>query len=516
MKLRASSHFFMVALMIVIAAMGYGAVIWSGTVRGYEPSVLVALRDMFYYVLALGAIIWLLRWRKFKGDLTLLTAALILFTVGNVVQYRLFSDPEYGARGREKFAARNAKMQVIRQRNIAAAYDEEKKKALYGTNAADQIPRPDTSPLVRESSFHKLFASEYTYLPLLAWLALAGGYFISRRDDWWRTIQRSSFVIGLATLIPFTILVLLFSRSGKFFGGTTPWEPVKVLFLLSYAGLLSESFRGLARTRWGLPSLTFFVPLVAVAALPVLPFFALSDFGQMLVFLLVYAGVYFIAVSRLPQIILSFAVTLLLSPLFYFGFGIPGRVKLRYHLWLHTYQPPAMDVAWWQPLLARIQSEYSPLVVSNAEAWFDQASQMLLGLFGITNGGFFGTGLGAGFPEVVPVSDSDFIYAATAEELGLLGGLVILAALVTLVAAGLKTAIDARDMFSKLVAAGLTAFLGLQALINIGGVTRMLPMTGITLPFVSHGGSSLLTSFVMLGILLAISDRNAKEPHRAN
>lgn len=516
MKLRPSTHFLMVGALMLISAAGYAAVIWSGTLRGYQPSVLIAMRDLSYYVLAMAAIVWLLKSRKFKGDLTLLTAALVLFTVGNVVQYRLFSDPEYGARGTERYAARSAKMQVIRERNIATAYDDEKKKALYGVTETDRLPAADTAVLQRESSFHKLITSEYTYLPILAWLALAGAYWCSRREGWWRTIQRSSVLIGLVTLVPFTILVLLFARSGKFFGGTTPWEPVKVLFLLSYAGMLSESFRGLARTRWGLPPLGFFLPLAAVAALPVLPFFALSDFGQMLVFLLVYAGVYLVAVSRLPQLLLSLALSFLFSPIFYFGFGIPGRVRLRFHLWLHASSPPAPGVEWWQPLFARIQGEYGATVISNTDAWFDQASQVLLGLFGITTGGLLGSGLGLGFPEVVPVSDSDFIYAATAEELGLLGGMVILVALIALVSAGLRTAIESRDMFSKLVAAGLTGFFGFQAIINIGGVTRLLPMTGITLPFVSHGGSSLLTSFAMLGILLAISDRNAKELHRAD
>ena len=82
-------------------------------------------------------------------------------------------------------------------------------------------------------------------------------------------------------------------------------------------------------------------------------------------------------------------------------------------------------------------------------------------------------------------------------------------ALITFVSAGVRTALDARDMFCKLCAAGLTAFIGFQALVNMGGITRALPMTGITLPFVSHGGFSLITSFVMLGMLLAFSHRNA-------
>ena len=84
-------------------------------------------------------------------------------------------------------------------------------------------------------------------------------------------------------------------------------------------------------------------------------------------------------------------------------------------------------------------------------------------------------------------------------------------AVIVFVIAGIRTSIDARDMFTKLCAAGLTAFIGIQALVNIGGITRALPMTGITLPFVSHGGFSLITSFAMLGMLMAFSHRNAKD-----
>src|SRR5207253_3260992 len=104
-----------------------------------------------------------------------------------------------------------------------------------------------------------------------------------------------------------------------------------------------------------------------------------------------------------------------------------------------------------------------------------------------------------------------YVYAAIGEELGLFGGLLVTFALIILVSAGIRTALDARNMFSKLCATGLTAFIGFQALVNIGGITRALPMTGITLPFVSHGGFSLITSFAMLGMLLAFSHRNASD-----
>ncbi len=95
--------------------------------------------------------------------------------------------------------------------------------------------------------------------------------------------------------------------------------------------------------------------------------------------------------------------------------------------------------------------------------------------------------------------------------MGLLGGAVVVIAVMIFVIAGIRTSIEARDMFTKLCAAGLTAFMGIQALVNIGGITRALPMTGITLPFVSHGGFSLITSFAMLGMLMAFSHRNAQD-----
>src|SRR3954462_13715386 len=146
----------------------------------------------------------------------------------------------------------------------------------------------------------------------------------------------------------------------------------------------------------------------------------------------------------------------------------------------------------------------------NVDAWFDLlAFQPAQAPFGIASGGPTGRGLGLGYVELIPVADSDYVYAAIGEELGLFGGLLITFALITLISAGVRTALDSRDMFSKLCSAGLTAFLGFQALVNIGGITRALPMTGITLPFVSHGGFSLITSLTMLGMLMAFSHRNS-------
>ncbi|HSK64454.1 MAG TPA: FtsW/RodA/SpoVE family cell cycle protein, partial [Pyrinomonadaceae bacterium] len=148
----------------------------------------------------------------------------------------------------------------------------------------------------------------------------------------------------------------------------------------------------------------------------------------------------------------------------------------------------------------------------NVDIWFDKlAFQPAQASWGISSGGATGRGVGLGFPEVIPIADSDYVYAAIAEETGLLGGAVIILAVIIFVVAGVRTSLEARDMFTKLCAAGLTAFIGFQAFVNIGGILRALPMTGITLPFVSHGGFSLITSFAMLGMLMAFSNRNARD-----
>jgi cell division protein FtsW (lipid II flippase) len=510
MKLRPSHHLLIILALVALNIVGYIAVISAGTLRGYLPNPLIAIRDILLFIPIIFIFFWLVRSQKYRGDLTLLTAALLLYSIGNVMQFRLFSDPEYGARGRQRYEARLAKMQTILKRNIDTAYDERKKEALYGGSDATLVA-PDTSVLKRTSSIKELLTSQYTYLPILGIIGLAVAFLIFSRDSSLLLVQKHSVSIGLVTLALFSMLVIFSGAGGKFLGGTTPWEPVKVLFLFSFAGMLADNYRALSQTRWGLPPGRILVPFLAVASLPILPFFALSDFGQMLVFLGVYFTLFFISVRKAPQLLYASLFSAIFIPIFYFGFGIPDRVKLRFHLWLNAWEAPSSDASWWKPFFNRIQNEYGSRVISNLDAWIDQASQLLFGLFGIEEGGLRGRGLGLGFPEVVPVSDSDFIYAAISEELGFLGAMIIIIALAALIFSGLRIAIESRDMFTKLIAAGVIGFLGLQSVVNIAGVLRLLPMTGITLPFVSHGGSSLITSFVMLGILMAISHRNAVE-----
>src|SRR4029450_3679336 len=132
-----------------------------------------------------------------------------------------------------------------------------------------------------------ILRSANTYIPIAALIAMALSFQFCKRDDVLLWLQGHALIIGLVTLIPFTIAVFI-SSEGKFFGQTTPWEGVKGLFLVSFARMLADVYSPLRRTRWGLPPARYFILFVVIAAMPVLPFFALSDFGQMLVFFGVY------------------------------------------------------------------------------------------------------------------------------------------------------------------------------------------------------------------------------------
>jgi cell division protein FtsW (lipid II flippase) len=122
------------------------------------------------------------------------------------------------------------------------------------------------------------------------------------------------------------------------------------------------------------------------------------------------------------------------------------------------------------------------------------------------SGGLWGEGFGAGNPEYTPIAESDFIYAVIGEELGFVGGALVMAFFLLIFLRGLQIAYRSRSSFGLLLAGGLTTVLATQTFLNIGGVTKFIPLTGITLPFISQGGSSLLTAFAILGLLLAISD----------
>ena len=536
MRNRPSSHFLLLILLFALDALAYSAIYKAGEARGYSPSLLLALRDLALFFPIFMIVVWIARRHRYAGDMTLFTVAILLFSIGQFTQYRLFTDPEYSAdRRSEAREARLGKANTLRQRYVNDYYDADKKRALFG-DPEFRIPIKESASAGEESywTLKRILSSVSTLIPILAMLGFCVAFFFTKRDDVLLWLQRRSFLIGLLTTAPFAMIAIVYSSGGKFLGNTTPWEPVKITFLLSYAGILADHYRNLSRTYWGMPPWRFTLPFLLVAALPLIPFFALSDFGQMLVFFGAYVTLYVVAVRRLPQVTMAIILIAVLLGASIFsagiyntavdifsdksqvsafervegliGRGVPARIHQRFYLWWNGGVAPDPEEHWWW---AAQSAEAEGRGVSNEEAWYNKyAYQPSQALYGVSDGRALGLGLGRGYPESVPIADSDFIYAAVAEEMGLAGGAIIIAAFVIIVIAGMRVAIEARDMYTKLIAAGVTAFFGFQAVVNVGGVIRMLPMTGITLPFVSHGGWSLLTSFFMLGMLMAISHRN--------
>jgi cell division protein FtsW (lipid II flippase) len=166
---------------------------------------------------------------------------------------------------------------------------------------------------------------------------------------------------------------------------------------------------------------------------------------------------------------------------------------------------------------ALVASRVADYVANRFNAWlnpFDQANydaiggsyQLVQGIFGLSHGNLLGTGLGGGLPHLVPLAESDFIIAALGEELGLIGMFAILGLYLLLVSRGMRIAFNHNDDFSKLLAVGLSFVIALQLFIVIGGVTRVLPLTGLTTPLLAAGGSSLIANWIIIGVLLRISD----------
>ncbi len=374
--------------------------------------------------------------------------------------------------------------------------------------------------------------------PLVALLAAFGVVMLYRLDEGLARDQANWFVLGLV-LFSLTIIflrdyealeryrylialvgigLLILPRApglgdqinGAYLGvdlGPLSFQPTElakiciVVFLASYLNERREVLVVGARNIAGVvvPPLKHLGPLLVVWGAAMFMLVFIRDLGSSLMFFGAFLAVIYVATARISFVIIGIAMFVLGS---WFVASTVGHVQERFDIWLDPFH--------------------------NAG---DTGYQVAQSLFAQADGGLSGRGLGeslvqlpgidkecaAEFPNcgaILPAPHTDFIYAVIVDELGLIGGGAVVLIYALIAERGFKTAILAEDGFSKLLATGLTAILALQAFVIIGGVTRVIPLTGVTLPFISYGGSSIVANFVLLALLLLISDKSRRRVRR--
>lgn len=310
-----------------------------------------------------------------------------------------------------------------------------------------------------------------------------------------RRLDAFTYTIGLVAVG--LLLLPIVPGLGKEINGSRVWvglgplsfQPAElgkvfmVVFLASYLTTKRELLQE-ARVRIGpfhVPELKHLGPVLVAWGVSLVILFLEKDLGASLLYFGIFVVMLWTATARIAYLVVGALLFVGGASMAYATFG---HVKERVIIWQHALEPKYIH---------------------------DEGFQLAQSEFAMATGGIGGTGLGQGQPNEIPFASTDFIFAAIGEELGFLGTTGVLLLFVVLVGKAFKTAVEQPDSFGKLLAAGLAASLGIQTFIIVGGVSRVIPLTGITLPFVSYGGSSLLSNYILLALLLRISSGSAPE-----
>jgi len=292
-------------------------------------------------------------------------------------------------------------------------------------------------------------------------------YLIVRKAKYWNKWLKMyvvlSFILFLSTLI-FGIKVKGATNWIKIGGHSfQPAEIIKVLFIFFLASYYANKKK--------LIKPTIFLGIVYghIGFL-----FLQRDLGTAMLFYFIFITISYIYEEKRKLIFYNLGGALVMAGLSYL---LVNHVRVRVLTWINPWQ-----------------------YVDN------KGYQITQSLFAIASGGFFGTGIGLGHPEYIPEVHNDFIFSAICEEMGIFGGIAVIMLFLILVYRGFKIALQQQNKFFRIIAIGITTMLGFQAFIILGGVTKLIPLTGVTLPFVSYGGSSLVSSFAALGILQVASE----------
>lgn len=259
-----------------------------------------------------------------------------------------------------------------------------------------------------------------------------------------------------------------------------PAELAKIFFALFCAGYLVSRRDTLALAGpkvlgVQLPRWSDFGPILVAWAFALAVLVFQTDLGTSLMFFGMFVAMLYVATDRLSWLIIG---AVMFVPPAVLAITQLSHVRTRLTCWLNPMEPEN----------------------------FDRCGQINNGLFGLANGGLMGTGLGEGRPNVVPFAHSDFIYASLAEEMGMVGAFAVLLLYLFLVQRALRSAVGISDGFGTLLAAGLGFVMALQVFVVIGGITRVIPLTGLTLPFLAAGGSSLVCNWLIVGLMVRLSD----------
>jgi len=324
--------------------------------------------------------------------------------------------------------------------------------------------------------------------------AFAGTLLLVRRG---RDLERYRYTFLAAGLV--LLLLPLVPGLGRNINGARIWirlgpvgfqpgELAKIVLAVFFASYLVERRELLGdRIRIGplqlpRPRLRVLLPLLVAWGVSIIVMVAERDLGSSLLFFGLFIGLLWLATGQPAYLLGGVALFALASSVAY---NLFGHVQTRVEVWIDPW--------------------------STAQG---QGYQIVQSMFAFGSGGVAGTGLALGSPQRIPAVATDFIFAAIGEELGLLGTTAVLVAFLLLVGSGLRIALRTEHPFEKLLAAGLTLVIGLQTFIIVGGITRVVPLTGITLPFVSYGGSSIVANMVLLALLLIVSDHARSEDIR--
>ena len=266
-----------------------------------------------------------------------------------------------------------------------------------------------------------------------------------------------------------------------------PGEFAKLALAVFFAGYLADNRELIAARTWRvgplhLPEPRYLLPIVAAWAFAVVVMVGQRDLGSSLLFFALFVVMLWVATER------------------------PGLPVLG----LVLFASRGLRVAGGSSATSRPGCRSGS---TRGRTRSTAGYQIVQALYGLTDGGLAGTGLGLGSPGQVPEAQNDFIFTAIGEELGLFGGTALLIAYLLLIGGGLRIALRTDNTFEKLLATGLTTIVGVQAFIIIGGVIKLVPLTGITLPFVSYGGSSLVSNYILLALLIRLSDSGARRRH---